>query len=227
MASWKLHRKWCEALGIDKDVCREVTRLIDKEFPHDIVDNVLKWGWARESFESGNLTSTVFVTPEDKYGKVTKALAEITNRFGIDGVRATFNHIALDRVTELIELGYDKEQIRQKLTKLDLMKYIPDYDEVFKDIQQEVKPSEEKIKRRKDFEKLAKSGIYGVFYIDGKLLPAIAGLNYIKGKVSKGEEVYVKWGIDSYEARRGKIARFVSDEKELWELIDDIKYGRY
>ena len=42
-------------------------------------------------------------------------MANITNRFGEEGINATFNHIALDRIAELIELGFGKEEIKESL----------------------------------------------------------------------------------------------------------------
>jgi len=222
MPGWKIHEKWCRALGIKEEICKEVNRIIDSP-PHDIVDKILKWGWARDSFESGILNTPFGIVEGDEYQKVTSELAEITNKFGEEGIKATFSHIALDRIAELIELGYNKEEIEEKLIANDLMKYIPDYDKAFREISEEVKPSEQKIKRRKEFEDLARSGIHGMFYIDGRFLPGVAGLNYLKGKIKKGNSVYVKWGIDAYDARRGRIGRFISNERELKELINEIK----
>jgi len=222
MPSWKLHEKWCKALGISEEICREINRIIDSP-PHDVVDNLLRWNWARMAFESGKLREPIHIVPGDDYEKVTRELAEITNRFGVEGIKATFSHIALDRVAELIELGFDKEEIKRKLIENDLMKYIPDYDQVFADVSNEVKPSEQKIKWRKEFEGLAKSGVYGMFYIDGKYLPAAAGLIQIKSKIKKGKSVYVKWGIDADEARKGRIKKNVSNEKDLEELIRVIR----
>jgi len=43
MPSWKIHEKWCKALGIKEEICKEVNRIIDSP-PHDIVDRMLKWG---------------------------------------------------------------------------------------------------------------------------------------------------------------------------------------
>jgi len=127
MPSWKLHEKWCKALGICKEICREVNRIIDSP-PHDVVDNLLRWNWARMAFESGKLREPIHIVSGDDYEKVTRELAEITNRFGVEGIKATFSHIALNRVAELIELGFDKEEIKRKLIENDLMKYIPNYD---------------------------------------------------------------------------------------------------
>ncbi len=222
MPSWKIHEKWCKALGIKEEICKEVNRIIDFP-PHDIVDKILKWDWARDLFESGKLNTSFGIVGGDEYQKVASKLAKITNKFGEEGIKATFSHIALDRIAELIELGYNKGEIEKRLIANDLMKYIPDYDKVFREISEEVKPSEQKIKRKKEFEELARSEIYGMFYIDGRLLPAVAGLNYLKSKVKKGNIVYVKWGIDAYDARKGRIGKFISNEKELKELINEIK----
>ncbi len=219
MPSWKIHEKWCQALRVRKEVCKGVNKIIDSP-PHDIVDNLLKWKWARDLFESGKLRQPLF---GGYYGIVTSELAEITNRFGEEGIKATFNHIALDRIAELIELGLKKEKIREKLIENDLMKYIPDYDQVFKDISKEVEPSKQKIERRKEFEELTRSGVYGVFYINSRPLPPVAGLNLIKSKIKKGERVYVKWGIDTYDALKGRIKKFISNEEELKKLINEIK----
>jgi len=222
MPNWKTHEKWCQALGVRKEVCQKVNRIIDSP-PHDIVDKLLKWRWAREWFESGKLKTSLGIVEGDEYQKVTSELANITHRFGEEGIKATFNHIALDRIAELIELGFDKEEIRKKLIKNDLMKYISDYNQVFDDISQQIKPSNNKIKNRKEFEKLAKSGIYGMFSINGKFIPAVAGLIYIKGRIKKGEKLYIKWGIDAYDARRGRIKKFISNERELDDLIKEVK----
>jgi len=223
MPSWKIHKKWCKALKVKEEICEKINRIIDDPSSHDIVDRVLKWGWARDAFESGILSTPFCIVKGDEYEKVTSKLAEITNKFGEEGIKATFSHIALDRIAELIELGYSKEEIRERLIENGLIEYIPDYDEVFRDVSREVKPSEQKIKRRKEFEELARSGRYGVFYVDGKILLGPAGLNYIKSRIRKGEEVYVKWGTNVERARRGRIRRFISNEEELWELIREIK----
>ena len=121
------------------------------------------------------------------YEKVTTKLAEITNRFGEDGIKATFSHIALDRIYELIELGYNKKEIKNKLIKDDLMKYIPDYEQVFKDISMEVKPNIYKIKRKEEFEEIVRKGIRGMFIIDNNILPPAAALLKIKKQIKKGK----------------------------------------
>ena len=54
MASWKLHEKWCTALGVKKETCKKINKIIDSQ-PHDIVNALLKWGWLRDLFESCNL----------------------------------------------------------------------------------------------------------------------------------------------------------------------------
>ena len=94
MPSWRLHEKWCQSLGISKEVCREVNKIIDDPSHHDIVNKILKWGWARDAFESGKiLTARGFMIP-NPYGKVVSVLAEIVDKFGKEGIKATFNHIA-------------------------------------------------------------------------------------------------------------------------------------
>jgi hypothetical protein len=230
MPSWQIHERWCKRLGIKESVCREVNRIIDS-FNHDNVKKLLKWRWVRESFESrdsiGELNSVIENSTIKEFRRdiyqVTSKLAEITNRFGEEGIKATFNHIALDRIAELIKQGFKKEEIREKLIKDDLMKYIPDYDQVFSDISKEVYPSESKIQRRKEFEESTKSGISGKFYIDGKSLPAPSGLVHIKGKIKRGEKIYVEWGAEAWEAQRGKICKFISNEDDLKKLIAEIK----
>jgi hypothetical protein len=218
MPSWRIHEKWCQALGVKKEVCKEVNKIIDS-VPHDIVNKVLKWGWARDLFESGMLIMPIGIFKGDDYEKVTSKLAEITIKFGFEGIKATFNHIALDKIASLIRSGFKKEEIRERLCRDNLMRYIPDFDKVFDDISKEVKPNERKIQERKEIERLAKSGIFGVFYIDGKVLPAVAGLRYIKSKIKKGESVYVKWGFDTYDAIKGRIKMFVSTENDFKNLM--------
>ncbi len=200
--SWKIHEKWCEALGIRKEVCLKVNRIIDSP-PHDSVDRLLKWGWARELFESGELNMPIGAIGRDDYYKVTSKLAEITNKFGQEGVKATLSHVALNRIAELVELGFDKEGIRKKLIEADLMKYIPEYDQAFADVFHEVKPSESKIKRRKKFEELARSEVYGVFYTRGRLFPAVPGLVYVKSKIKK-EETFMLSGVSMLMRLRGE-----------------------
>jgi len=193
--------------------------------PHDIVDQLLKKGWARQAFESGILTEGICVIPGDDIGKLTTELAEITNRFGREGIRATFNHIALDYIAELIELGYNKEEIQERLINNALMSYISDYEQAFADISRESKPSSAKVQRRKEFEELAKSGVHGVFIVDyghPPLSPAPA-LNRIKSKLKKGETVCVKWGVDAYDAKKGRISRKLCKMEDLAELIAEIK----
>ena len=94
---------------------------------------------------------------------------------------------------------------------------------MFEDIAKEVKPEEKKIKQRAKFEEIVKKGVRGVFYIDGKLLPGPAGLLHIYSRVKKGETVYVKWGYYTEDARRGKIKKFVHNERDLEDLISLIK----
>ena len=89
---------------------------------------------------------------------------------------------------------------------------------MFEDIAKEVKPEEKKIKQRAKFEEIVKKGVRGVFYIDGRPLPGPAGLLHIYSRVKKGETVYVKWGYDSYYARRGRI-KFVHSERDLEDLL--------
>lgn len=105
----------CQVLGI-KEICREINRIIDSPL-HNIVDKLLKWGWARELFEPGKLNTSFGVVERDEHRKITSELAKITNRFGEEGIKATFSYIALDRIAELIELGFDKEKIRKNLLK--------------------------------------------------------------------------------------------------------------
>ena len=222
MPSWKIHEKWCKALGIEEEICKEVNRIIDTS-PHDIVCRNLKWSWARRAFESGKLNRPFGIVEGDDYQIVTSELAEITNKFGEKGIKAAFSHIALDRIAKLIELGFNREEVKRELIANDLMKYIPDYDEVFRDISKEVKPSRQKIKRRKEFEELVRSGVHGMFYIDGRFLPAAAGLVHIKSRIKKGDVVYVNWGVNADDARRGRVRKFIANEKELKELINEIK----
>lgn len=222
MPSWVVHEKWCQVLGIERYVCREINKIIDSP-PHDIVDKLLEWRWARDLFESGRLKEPICIVPGDTHGKVTAELAEITNGFGEEGIKATFIHIALDRIAELIELGFNEEEVRKKLIENDLMKYIPDYDEIFIEISREVSPSPKKILNRREFEELARSGVYGMFKVNGTLLPPTAALVKIRSKIRRGEDVYVKWGINAYEARKGKISKKISNIKDLKELIDEIK----
>jgi len=222
MPSWSIHKKWCKALGIKEEVCQEVNKIIDSS-PHDIEDRLLKWEWAREAFESGKIKESFCVVHGDDHEKLTKELAEITNKFGQEGIKATFNHIALDRIAELIQSGFDKEQIRKKLIEYKLMDYVPDYEKVFRDISREVKSAPLRIQKRKEFEKLARSGVYGMFVVDGSLLPPVAALLRMRSKLAKGKSVYVKWDVDAYKARAGRIKRTLYRMDDLWELIREIK----
>ena len=156
MPSWRLHEKWCQSLGISREVCREVNKIIDDPSHHDIVNKILKWGWARDAFESGKiLTARGFMIP-NPYGKVVSVLDKIVVKFGKEGIKATFNHITLDRIAELRKRGFGKEEIKKKLVDNNLIQYITDYDCVFEDIAKEVKPEEKKIKQRAKFEEIVK-----------------------------------------------------------------------
>jgi len=223
MPSWRLHEKWCQSLGISKEVCREVNKIIDDPSHHDIVNKILRWGWARDAFESGKIIAARGFMIPNPYGKVVSVLDKIVVKFGKEGIKATFNHIALDRIAELRKRGFGKEEIKKKLVDNNLIQYITDYDCVFEDIAKEVKPEEKKIKQRTEFEEIVKKGVRGVFYIDGRPLPGPAGLWHIYSRVKKGETVYVKWGYYTEDARRGKIKKFVHNERDLEDLISLIK----
>lgn len=221
MTSWAIHEKWCQKLGISKIVCREVNKIIDRP-PHDVVDNLLKMKWAREAFEAGKLTEEMFQFKEI-YAQLTRDLAEITNKFGEEGIKATYNHIALDYIDELIRLGFKKKEILRKLTENDLTEYIPDYDEVFSDVSKVSKPSKQKIEHREKFEKLVKRGVKGMLIVANQSLPAPAGLVKLEGRIRKGESTNVKWGCNEDSARQGMIHRRISTRAELEDLIEEIK----
>ncbi len=221
MASWKIHIKHCKKLGIKEEICRKVTRIIDSP-PHDIEDMVLRKLWLRDAFESGNL----FENPIAKLfiGKdpLINELAEILRKFGRDGIIATFNHIALDRIAELIEQGFNKEEIRAKLLELDLMKYIADFDEAFSDISKEVKPSKKKISQREEFTEIVRYGVRGIFMIDDKFLPAPSALLKIKSKLKRGEIVRVRYGRNHRSCNKTIVFRDLKDFEEF--LKNWIKY---
>jgi len=214
MASWKIHIKHCKKLGIKEEICKKVTQIIDSP-PHDIEDTVLYKKWLREAFESGNLFEDPIVKLFIGRDPLFNELAEILRKFGKDGIIATFNHIALDRIAELIEQGFNKEEIRAKLLKLDLMKYISDFDEAYNDISKEVKPSKKKISQREEFTEIVKCGVRGVFIIDGEFLPAPSALLKIKSKLKKGEIVRVRYGRNYYSCDKTIVFRDLKDFEEF------------
>lgn len=227
MPSWKIHEKWCKALGVRREVCQKINKIVDLP-PHDIEDKMLKEKWLREAFESGMpkdnplLTLAKTGSISESYEKLIAELNEITFKFGGEGIRATFCHIALDRIAELIELGFNREKIKERLIENELMSYVPDYDQVFTEISREARPSPTKMQRRKEFEELAKSGVHGVFVVDGVLLPPTPALVKIKSKLKKSEIVYIEWGSNVYEARKGRIRRTLYKLEDLAELIKEV-----
>ena len=157
---------------------------------------------------------------DPSYGELISTLAEITVKFGEEGIKATFSHIALDRIAELRKRGFGKEKIKKKLIGDGLIRYIPDYDCVFEDIAKEV--DEKMIEWRKVVER--SRGVYGFFYIDDeKLLTSLPALLHIYSRVKKGETVYVKWGYNVSGALRGKITRFIRSERDLEDFLLLIK----
>lgn len=69
-----------------------------------------------------------------------------------------------------MKLGFNREKITEKLTQNSLMGYVLYYDQVFTNIYQEIKPSNDnKIKGRIEFEELAKKGICEMSCIGGKI----------------------------------------------------------
>lgn len=237
MPSWDLHEKWCQALGISRAVCEEVNRTIDR-VPHDIEDEILKQKWLREAFRKGKIRHNQREAKE--IGKTFSKffanriheelfceLTEITNKFGEEGIKATFCHIALDRVAELIMMGMKKEKIMEGLREKGLINYIVDFDKVFQDISKKVKPIPHLIKRRETFEKLAKlaKGVYGVFSVNRVNLSPLPALLKIESELRKGDSVEVEWGENHYvvSKRRAKIKKVLHSEEDMMNLIEDIK----
>jgi len=214
MASWKIHIRHCKRLGIKEEICKEVTRIIDSP-PHDIEDRLLRERWLRDAFKSGNLFENPIVKLFMRKDLLINELAEILRKFGKDGIIATFNHIALDRIAELIEQGFNKEEIRVKLLELELIKYISDFDKAYNDISKEVKPSEKKIGQKEEFTKIVKCGVKGVFMIDGRLLPAPSALLKIQSKLKKGEIVRVRYGRNSHSCYKTIVFRELRDFEEF------------
>jgi len=270
MPSWRLHEKWCQSLGISKEVCREVNKIIDDPSHHDIVkklltltrgsiselmyyfrlknylenylENLEKWfqslerelGISKEVCmriklrELDHLASELksylkgYFIGDPSYGELVSTLAEIIVKFGKEGIKATFSHIALDRIAELRKRGFGKEEIKKELTFTGLIQYIPNYDCVFEDIAKEVKPSEKMIEWRGVAER--SSGVHGFFYIDDeKLLTSLPALMHIYSRVKKGETVCVKWGCNVSDAVRGMITRFIRSERDLEDFLSLIK----
>ncbi|MGQ4876549.1 MAG: hypothetical protein ACP6IY_20990 [Promethearchaeia archaeon] len=222
MPSWKIHEKWCEILGISREVCKEINKIIDLP-PHDIVKKLLRWGWAREAFEKGMIKETFRIKKGDEYDKLFSELAEITNKYGGEGIRATFCHIALDKIAELIKMGLKKDDIEQKLNKENLMGYIYDFNAVYNDISKEINPSSNKIQRRIEFNNTVRSGVKGIIRIDfDKPLSAPAALIRLKSLLNKGKKVHVKWQ-DTFSNPRNTYYDELSNEKDLNKFTKKIK----
>ncbi|MCW3132390.1 MAG: hypothetical protein N2V73_06710 [Candidatus Methanospirare jalkutatii] len=200
--------RWCRSLGISKEECMRIKL---RELDH--LANELK-SYFKDYFKE-----------DPSYGELVSTLAEITVKFGEEGIKATFSHIALDRIAELRKIGLGKEKIKEKLIGDGLIWYIPDYDCVFEDIAKEVKPNEKIIEWRKEWKKVAERsrGVRGFFYIDGEKFLAgspspVPALLHVYSRVKKGETVCVKW-----EYRRGIITRFIRSERDFEDFLSLIK----
>ena len=233
-------RSGLNPLGFEESICRKVNEIIDSPLGHDVVNPDLRGRrlWIKEAFLSGELTEPIGWGDD---WRATEKLANIRNQFGIEGIKATLSHVALDYIAELIKRGFTKEEIWKKLEKIltewkreaeynhreeltELTKNIEiTFNQIFADVSREVKPSPAKIQQRKEFERIAKLGVPGVFKVDGYKLHSTAALIKINSKLKKGEVVWVRWAPHAGKLKREGITEKICNKEDLDKFITKVK----
>ncbi len=127
-----LHRRWCEILGLDPKISKEVDRVIDRREAHDIIKRVCNVGYLcvflpmvlRGKLDPIPLFKSIKrgYPPElahtlDKHKMALLTWREIYDNFGREGLEAAIYHIALDYIEDCTLQRFSKEEAKKRLER--------------------------------------------------------------------------------------------------------------